>query len=169
MRPTDRKAPTCDQATVMNRRLDELGRGGFTWTIAEPPDNLWGVVDLHGTMQVRISPRVPCSHMIDVINHEWVHTRQYAKYGDRTMQAYGDVLEPVADCGSRLLGSAYTPYLDQRGDWLHRVRGGVRAVTARRQPTGLALVRAERLPIARTQPESRWCAARKRRAPAPSR
>lgn len=83
--------------------------------IAEPPDNLWGIVDLAGGMQVRISPKVPCGYMLDVINYEWIHTRQYAKYGNRTIQAYGDGLEPVADCGSRLLGSTYTPYLGLRG------------------------------------------------------
>lgn len=105
----------CDPAAVMNRRLDELGRGGFTWTLAEPSGGLWGVVDLRGTMQARISPRVPCTYMVDVVNHEWMHTRQYAKYGTRAIEAYGDGLEPIADCGSRLLGSTYTPYLDRRG------------------------------------------------------
>lgn len=115
LKPTDHAMAACDQAAAMNRRLDQLGRGDFTWTIAETPSGLWGLVDLYGAMRVRISPTVPCGYMVDVINHEWIHTRQYAKYGKRTIQAYGDGLEPIADCGSRLLGSAYTPYLGLRG------------------------------------------------------
>ncbi|MBN9739564.1 hypothetical protein DMP23_00330 [Amycolatopsis sp. A1MSW2902] len=114
--PADRDQVTCDRAAVMNRQLDQLGRSGFTWTIAEPPyKGLWGLVDLYGTMQVRVSPRTPCNLMVDVVNHEWMHTRQWSKYGHRTIQAYGDGLEPVADCGSKLLGSTFTPYLRDRG------------------------------------------------------
>lgn len=114
--PVAQPAPTsCNPSVVMSHRLDQLGRGGFSWTIAEPPDGLWGVVGLDGTMQVRVSPTVPCGYMRDVVNHEWMHTRQFAKYGVRTIRAYGDELEPVADCGSQLLGSTYTPYLKLRG------------------------------------------------------
>ncbi|MYW95235.1 hypothetical protein G3I59_32715 [Amycolatopsis rubida] len=53
--PAASTEPPCDPAAVMNRRLDELGRGGFTWTLAEPSGGLWGVVDLRGTMQACIS------------------------------------------------------------------------------------------------------------------
>ncbi len=59
---------------------------------------------------ITISETAPCDA---IVNHEWVHTRQIL-YPDWAQQAYGDAFEIVADCGSKLLGSPVTPYLERR-------------------------------------------------------
>lgn len=39
---------------------------------------------------------VPCAYVVNVVNHERIHTRRYASYGNRTIEACGHGLEPVA-------------------------------------------------------------------------
>lgn len=112
--PNQLGAEQCDPAAVMNQRLDKLGRSGYVWTI-EPLPAGRGVtlIDEH---KVKISATVTCALMRDVVAHEWMHTLQGHKYGtnDRVYAAYTAFeVEMVADCGSMLLGSAWTPYIDQ--------------------------------------------------------
>jgi hypothetical protein len=107
-------APTCDPAAAMNTRLDQLGRNGYVWIITDDvPVGAGGAVfeDAH---VVKISPAM-CDRMVSVVNHEWAHTQQTKLYPGRAAAAYGDELEPTADCASQLLGSVYTPYLERRG------------------------------------------------------
>ncbi|WP_167369605.1 hypothetical protein [Amycolatopsis orientalis] len=48
------------------------------------------------------------------MNHEWMHIRQELRFPGRAMRAYVESYEIVADCGSLLLGSPITPYLERR-------------------------------------------------------
>ncbi len=107
-------APSCDRVAVMNTRLDELGRAGYTWRFGVAPDGLWGVVGYPGPQDITISEAAPCDAIRTIVNHEWMHTRQFLLYPDRAQQAHGDAFEIVADCGSMLLGSPTTPYLERR-------------------------------------------------------
>ncbi|MFI6308508.1 hypothetical protein ACIBCH_42000 [Amycolatopsis thailandensis] len=112
--PPATAAPVCDRTAVMNARLDELGRAGYTWQFGIAPDGLWGIIGYPGPRDITISDTAPCNAVVTIVNHEWVHTRQEQLYPGRSQQAYGDAFEIVADCGSMLLGSSITPYLERR-------------------------------------------------------
>jgi hypothetical protein len=114
----------CDPAAVMTHRLDELGRGGYDWSIAGAPleSGNRAVTDLDEHLVI-VSPIVTCAEMPSVVNHEWMHVQQGWKYGSsgRVYGAYGAFeVAMVADCGSMLLGSTLTPYVTR-----HRQETGV--------------------------------------------
>jgi hypothetical protein len=115
--------PACDPAAVMNHRLDELGRSGYAWTI-EPLEWAGMGVALVDEHAVKISPATTCVLMVSVVNHEWMHVQQGHEWGSsaRLFQAVGEFeVEMVADCGSMLLGSTVTPYINK-----HRQETGER-------------------------------------------
>ncbi|MBE1575081.1 hypothetical protein ACFORH_42890 [Amycolatopsis roodepoortensis] len=107
-------APSCDRVAVMNARLDELGRAGYRWQFGFIPDGAWGAAGYPGSKDITISDTAPCDAIVTVVNHEWMHARQEALFPGRAMRAYGEAFEIVADCGSMLLGSPITPYLERR-------------------------------------------------------
>jgi len=117
--PRAASLPTvCDPAVVMNHRLDELGRSGYAWEIQpDPIDNEHhaGYTYFDPPLVV-VSGKVTCEQMPTVVNHEWMHVQQARAFPGQVVLAYGgmDEVEIIADCGSMLLGSAYTPYLTQR-------------------------------------------------------
>jgi hypothetical protein len=84
-------AAKCDPAAVMNQRLDELGRGGYTWTIA--PDPLDEERDLGVTWydrpEVDISDKATRALMPMVVNHEWMHVLQARAFPDDVERAFG--------------------------------------------------------------------------------
>jgi hypothetical protein len=105
----------CDPAAVMNHRLGELGRSDYAWTISPLPARIGGLTDLDEHTVV-ISPLVTCDLMTAFVNHEWMHVQQGHKYdlSARVYQAYGAYeVEKVADCGSMLMASTWTPYITQ--------------------------------------------------------
>lgn len=112
--PPATAAPSCDPVTVMNTRLDELGRAGYTWRFGFVPDGAWGSAGYPGPRDITVSDTAPCHAIVTIVNHEWMHTRQEALFPGRANRAYGEVFEIVADCGSMLLGSPITPYLERR-------------------------------------------------------
>jgi len=109
-------APACDRAALIASRLDELGRDGFAWRLGTTPPGSWGWAS--AGRGVTVSETVPCDSdlIVSIVNHEWMHTQQYRAYPERSLRArvYGKAIETVADCGSMLLGSTVTPYLDER-------------------------------------------------------
>jgi hypothetical protein len=104
--------PSCDLAGRVAERLAELGETGkSTWTIDPVSNDTYlGMVPAADT--VRLSPSIPCDKIFDVVNHEWMHLLQEREYPGRVQRAYGgyEQFELVADCGSKILGSDYTPY-----------------------------------------------------------
>lgn len=109
-------APSCDRAALVDARLAQLGRFGVEWRVGPTRPDAWGVASQDDG--VTISELVPCNVplILSVVNHEWMHAQQMRAYPDRRLRsrAYGRHSETVADCGSLLLGSRYTPYLDER-------------------------------------------------------
>lgn len=70
--------------------------------------------------EVVVSRETPCDIdlITSIVNHEWVHTKQYQVFGTHyaMKKVYGAKgVEKIADCGSLLLGSRDTPYIDQYG------------------------------------------------------
>lgn len=109
----DAPAPAaCVPATELARTVADLGAEPSVFRI-EPikhRDDPWGKATRG---RVQISPDVPCKSIGDVARHEWMHVLQWRAYGP-VKAAYGTQanVERIADCGSRMLGSDYTPYLD---------------------------------------------------------
>ena len=105
-------SPTCDLAARVAERLAELGEvGKSTWSVDhEPNPNYFGYVPAPNVVQ--LSPEIPCEKIDSVVNHEWMHLLQERTYPGRAQRAYGEheTYELVADCGSKLLGSSFTPY-----------------------------------------------------------
>lgn len=96
---------------IMNDRVAELGTD-VPWHAIDMTDALGVTSRSRG---VEVSRETPCDRglILSVINHEWMHTRQYKIHKAGTMTRVW--MEKVADCGSQLLGSTHTPYLDQWG------------------------------------------------------
>ncbi|WIY05479.1 hypothetical protein QRX60_17110 [Amycolatopsis mongoliensis] len=109
-------APSCDRAALVDTRLAQLGRFGVEWRVGPTRPDAWGVA--RPDEGVTVSEVVPCNPalILSIVNHEWMHTQQQRAYPDSRLRsrAYGRNVETVADCGSLLLGSRYTPYLDAR-------------------------------------------------------
>lgn len=109
-------APSCDRVALVDARLAELGRFGVEWRVGPTRPDAWGVSTVD--VGVTISEIVPCDRdlILSVVNHEWMHTQQFRETPDRRqrLREYGRDIETIADCGSLLLGSTVTPYLDQR-------------------------------------------------------
>lgn len=60
-----------------------------------------------------ISPQAPCEIVADIVRHEWMHLQQRRHHGSpRAYYGEQERVERIADCGSKLLGSTWTPYLD---------------------------------------------------------
>lgn len=74
----------------------------------------WGATDLSNGI-VYIAPRTPLKYLDDVMLHESIHVRQGRIYGDidtaRSALAPFGGLEPVADCGAKMLGATWTNYV----------------------------------------------------------
>lgn len=69
------------------------------------------------TDEVSVAAETPCWKLSSVIRHEHMHLQQYRLWGglNGARIVYGDRLEIVADCASKLAGSRYTPYVDKAG------------------------------------------------------
>lgn len=109
----DRPAPAaCDWQHEYRSTLTALGENPADWTV-EPLDGPWGLADLDA-LTAAIDPRVKCDVVSSVVKHEWIHLQQGRVYGaDGATAFYGthDRLEMAADCGARILGAVYAPYL----------------------------------------------------------
>jgi hypothetical protein len=109
--------PSCDLAEAMNARLDQLGRGGYGWSVEPAPinDANGSAYTNWGTQRVVLSSKLPCSLVDTAVDHELIHVWQGNKFPD-VIGAYGDMsVERVADCGAMLLGATWTPYIDADG------------------------------------------------------
>lgn len=97
-------AEPCDWQERYESTIAELGADPDDFVRIDPgPDALgysyprgWAAVD----------PDVACHLVDDVVRHEWMHLQMIEQPGDQPQD------ELVADCGSWLLGSSYTPYRD---------------------------------------------------------
>jgi hypothetical protein len=120
----DQPAPACVWHDEFERTIRELGDEAAEWTVTDGPimrheawgnEAAWGLVT-RADGKAYINPAVPCRNVADVVRHEWMHRQQHRMYGPD----HGDLelgasrVELVADCGSKLLGSTNTPYLQQR-------------------------------------------------------
>ena len=108
----------CVWLDEFNDTIHQLGSNRAVWDIVEPaelPDPRYAAYTEfgHGTVKVRADQR--CEDVSDIVRHEWMHIQQVRMHGggSEIRQAYGDRVEIVADCGSWLLGSDYTPYRDK--------------------------------------------------------
>lgn len=105
----------CDWDTELLRALDELGEHPPRWTITDHVDDRLGSTDLD-ELTATIDPDTPCPMVASVVRHEWMHLQQGWTHGGlaAAVEHYGGraELEVVADCGSMLLGSQHTPYVD---------------------------------------------------------
>lgn len=103
--PTAVATPVCNRSDVLNHRLAELGRGGYTWTFVPRPDAGDGTAEtLFADHKVLIAADIACSLILSVTNHEWMHVQQGRTFGTSiaVFDAYGaDGVEMVADCGSQ--------------------------------------------------------------------
>lgn len=116
----DASAHPVDQVTcvrnIVNARVAQLG-ASVPWSVgvASPGHQATTYSD-----EVVVSRETPCDYdfVISIVNHEWVHTQQHVLAGHKLLRkVYGtpERVEKVADCGSQLLGSRYTPYIDRWG------------------------------------------------------
>lgn len=99
---------------VIRDRLAQLGGNLADWSLTDEATSWYGAEIPTGTYtsRVEISVGVPCWVLPSTINHEWMHQQQMLWFGNGPMHRRDDV-EIMADCGSWLLGSDYTPYLDR--------------------------------------------------------
>ncbi|PXY27449.1 hypothetical protein [Prauserella muralis] len=104
----------CDWQAEWHGTLGELGEDPAAWSLADSAELEGNAgVAWMDTLTVLVSRDVPCRYLGDVIRHEWMHLQQGRMHGGwGAYEHYGARLEIVADCGSWLLGSAYTPYRD---------------------------------------------------------
>lgn len=116
------QAESCSWLKQYRSTLVELGETGRVWFIDDPRGDYVGYAYAEG--YVEISPRAPCWLVDDVVRHEWMHLQMIATPGDQPHD------ELVADCGARLLGADYTPYLDRarRRGMGDRCSGTIRAI-----------------------------------------
>lgn len=117
-----RPLPTpCNWRTEYERTIYELGDDPSNWFLLggepmrDPKRGIYFGMVFHEDGSAAVNPATPCRLVADVVRHEWMHLQQWRMYGPD----FGAVmlgkrrLELVADCGSMLLGSKYTPYLQQ--------------------------------------------------------
>lgn len=62
--------------------------------------------------RVEVSTEAPCRMVPSIVRHEWMHQRQMRWFGWSALSQRPDI-EIMADCGSWMLGSRYTPYIDR--------------------------------------------------------
>lgn len=120
--PRSKQAESCSWLKQYRSTLAELGETGRVWFIDDPRGDYVAYTYAEG--YVEISPRTPCWLVDDVVRHEWMHLQMIAMPGDQPHD------ELVADCGARLLGADYTPYLDRarRRGMGDRCSGTIRAI-----------------------------------------
>lgn len=117
--PAQANAPApvpCDPYAEMTRTVAEIGADLDVYRIAPIDDarRPWGQAR---NGRVTISPDAPCELVADITRHEWLHVLQRRAYGPpRDHYGHQHHVERIADCGSRLLGSEFTPYLDTEND-----------------------------------------------------
>jgi hypothetical protein len=95
----------------MQRTLAQLGENPASWEQRKLAPNIGGNIDLDSGRGY-VNTATPCELVGDVVRHEWMHLQQLRMHGgswEAAAQYYGSYVELVADCGSMLLGSAYTP------------------------------------------------------------
>lgn len=114
-------APTpCDWQAEYDRTIAQLGDDPAHWfrVRGDLMSGYNGRTDLDAG-QSYVNPATPCEQVADTVRHEWMHLQQARAHGGAAgaYRAYpGERLEIVADCGSWLLGSNYTPYRQKRLD-----------------------------------------------------
>lgn len=110
--------PSCDWAQEYTRTLAELHEDTALWTVADlGAGNFWGLTSID-TGRVTVSTWTPCARVADVVHHEHMHVQQHRMFGTDHFAALvlgADRIEITADCGSLLLGSRYTPYVQLAG------------------------------------------------------
>jgi hypothetical protein len=120
---------TGDWQSVFNSMKSKLPG---TYIVADKGS--WGATDLSsGT--VYIAPRTPLKYLDDVMLHESVHVRQGRVYGNissaRSALAPFGGLEPVADCGAKMLGATWTNYVKScTSDMNHAARAMLAGIPA---------------------------------------
>lgn len=101
--------------TEYRTTIRELGEDPADWYASggDAIEEYGGYTDFDERYAV-VNVDEPCRVVTDIVCHEWMHLQQVRLHGDGdgVRRAYGGRMEMVADCGSRLLGSAYTPYVD---------------------------------------------------------
>ena len=117
--PALRSAPTpapCAWDDQLQDTLTRLGEDPKDWTVTNIKGGYAGWTDLD-MLRVHLDRDDPCTWLPSVVTHEWMHLQQGRMFGGKqaTYAAYGGAarLELVADCGSMLLGSEHTPYIDK--------------------------------------------------------
>lgn len=97
---------------ILAATLAELHADPAAWSIGDA-DGAYGLTTStrQHTGRTIVSDRAPCSAVPSIVHHEWIHQLQLHRLGAAQMVADGFRTELVADCGSWLLGSTYTPYV----------------------------------------------------------
>lgn len=118
-------ASGCSVRTAMQRTIAELGTDPSVWHVEQlhvgpvsihvPGHRAWTATPIGyaGGGQVHISSAVPCWEVPSIVHHEWMHLQHQPQWADQ-LQA-----EVIADCGSKLLGSTFLPYLQRLRRDLH--------------------------------------------------
>lgn len=108
-------AAPCDWWHEYDTTLAELGESAADWRVASLALGRGGQT-LMDQRRAEVDPDVWCGDLPSVMTHEWMHLQQVRVYGSyqAAVVYYGGAegMELAADCGARLLGATYTPYLD---------------------------------------------------------
>lgn len=114
----DASSNPCDWRTEYETTITGLGEDLDDWRVTRIEDGAWGMTDTRN-LTVRVSPDIPCNNVSSIVRHEWMHVQQARTLGVDLQAAYNDPTglldELVADCGSKMMGSTYLPYLSQPG------------------------------------------------------
>jgi hypothetical protein len=104
----DVHTPACSLQDLVNVRVAQLHPNVPFEVGVTRPDAF--AITTRG--KVVVSRETPCDSILvtSIVNHEYVHTLQYAKYPRNHIPKEYDA-EGVADCGSRMLGSEILPYI----------------------------------------------------------
>lgn len=107
----------CVWSDELHDTIRDLGSDPARWSVVphdEVPHGYGAYVD-YSRGSVVVGDGLPCDTVADVVRHEWMHVQQVRMHGgaDGIRRALGDRDEIVADCGSWILGSSYTPYRDR--------------------------------------------------------
>jgi hypothetical protein len=107
--------PPCDWDRELLTALAVLGEHPSDWTVTldtDGPGAAWTNLEAR---TVTIRRDQPCRLIASMVNHEHMHLQQSRLYGVTEVRALYTAdplrMEFLADCGSMLLGSTYTPYL----------------------------------------------------------
>jgi hypothetical protein len=113
--PASRTAgAVCNWDREYHSTLAALGEDEADWQVIPLPLGRGGQA-LMDQGRAEIDPDVACVDLSSLVKHEWVHLQQARMYGGQhaAVEFYGsyEQLEIAADCGARMLGATYTPYL----------------------------------------------------------